>query len=253
MIRLWQKLSRHSKFLLEDIFAFISSPICPGCECNIESNRRPLCDKCNYELRGSFHGDGPLCLRCRAPEGISCACSVDEKYPTPRFYYWSQYTELMRALLHRFKFEGEQRLGQYLTSIAWDIMADRLVCLKFDRIVVVPMRVNDKRERGFNQTELIAQIISEKMAQKPSFNLLIKIKSTRLQAKLGADERWSNVRDVFRVDAVNHLTGESILLIDDIITTGATCYEASRALYEAGASKVTVFAIACADDLGRKS
>jgi competence protein ComFC len=111
-------------------------------------------------------------------------------------------------------------------------------------IIPVPMIKRDKRKRTFNQTELMANIISQKLAIPAEYELLKKIKPTRLQADLGRDDRWRNVRDAFAVVDESRIAGKSIMLVDDIVTTGATCLEASKALYLAKAKSIVVVSLA---------
>jgi predicted amidophosphoribosyltransferase len=121
MIKLLTELSNRSRFLLDDLFAFISSPLCSGCGQNLENNHLPLCESCRAQLAGEFHGDGPVCLSCHAPRAISCECLIDNKYPMPQMLFWSDYTETIRALIHKFKFEGDNKLGIHLCNLALGI------------------------------------------------------------------------------------------------------------------------------------
>jgi ComF family protein len=253
MKRLLTEIGNKSRLFFEDLFAFISSPLCLNCGNALENGRLPLCQSCRDLLCDEFHGEGPICLVCHAPAGIACSCEIDNKFPMPKMYFWGGYTEIMRALIHRFKFEGEQKLGQYLCRMALDVMRDRLAAAKSDYIIPVPLRPHDKRCRGFNQTELIAREVAEEINAVMRPDVLIKTKTTRLQAKLTATERWTNVTDVFAVHGGTNFSGKSILLIDDIVTTGATCHEAAKALYQAGAETITVFALACADVKGSQN
>ena len=128
-----------------------------------------------------------------------------------------------QELVHRFKFEGQYKLGQYLTEIALDILCERMYELKLDYVIPVPMIKTDKRKRGYNQTELIASVVSKKLGTPLESGLLRKIKKTEMQADLGARQRWENIKDAFAVEDNNILEGKSLLLVDDIVTTGATC------------------------------
>jgi competence protein ComFC len=247
MIRLLSEISSRSRLFLDDLFAFISSPLCSGCGQNLENNHLPLCDSCRTQLSAVFHGEGPVCLTCHAPQAVSCKCSIDNKYITPQMLYWSDYTDTIRNLIHGFKFQGDKKLGYHLTEMALQITRDRLLAIDCDIIVPIPLRPIDKRHRGFNQTELIASEISRLLNIPLETDLLIKTRNTKLQANLTAKERWLNVKGIFSVQNKNSLQGQSVLLVDDIVTTGATCMEAARALYDAGAENITVFALACAD------
>jgi ComF family protein len=168
-------------------------------------------------------------------------------YLMPQMLFWSDYTDTIRALIHRFKFEGENKLGIHLCDMALRIMADRLRGIKYDMVIPIPLRHNDKRQRGFNQSELIAAEVARMLGIPMKNDILQKSRHTKLQANLSAKNRWLNVKDVFAVRTEISLSGQSVLLVDDIVTTGATCVEASKALYDAGAEKILVFALACAD------
>jgi len=241
MSELLNNIKEKTRFLLDDFFAFISTPRCPGCGELLENPRFPLCPACETNL--AFAGDGPVCLICRSPQGVSCGCQKNRTETIPRLYYWATYTPVIRELIHQFKFEGQLELGKYLTSTALDAVSDRLAGREFDYIIPVPMLKRDKRKRSFNQTESIARVVSDRFNIPVDTNILKKVKKTRLQAGLGRDERWDNIWGAFAVNDESYPDGGSCLLVDDIVTTGATCWEAAKALYTAGVNKITVFAL----------
>lgn len=247
MLKLLSELNNRSRLLLDDLFAFISSPLCSGCGFNLENNHLPLCETCSSGLLRDFHGEGPVCLICHAPQAVNCECAIDVHFPMPQMYYWSDYTDTIKSLIHGFKFQGDLKLGQFLIDMALNVMRERISMIDCDIIAPIPLRQNDKRHRGFNQSDIIAEKIACILKAPTNPNLLYKTKHTRLQANLSAKERWLNVKDIFAVVDARSLKGKSVLLVDDIVTTGATCMEASKALYRAGAEKISVFALACAD------
>lgn len=238
-----QNLSQKAEYFLEDLLAFISVPDCLGCGETLENHRLPLCDTCDNDLKRAFPGEGPVCLICRCPAPKECTCHNDKPLPVPQLFYWGNYDDVVREIIHRFKFEGQYKLGRYLTKIALDIIYERIYNKKLDIVIPVPMLKKDKRKRGFNQAELIADVVSQKINIPVEPELLQKIRKTERQLKLGADERWQNIKDAFAVDDGEKLKGRSLLLVDDIVTTGATSWESTKALYKAGAEKVTVFSL----------
>jgi len=236
-----KNLTEKANHLLDDLFAFISTPRCAGCGNLLDSPRQPLCPTCGSNL--SFPGDGPVCLICRSPQGIKCNCGKQNECDVPRLYYWCTYTEIIRRLIHQFKFESQYKIGQYVTTIALNAVIDRISTQKFDLIIPIPMLKRDIHKREFNQTELIAREVSRQLDIPVVIDILRKIKPTKLQANLGRKERWQNIKGAFDVANDNRLTGKSCLLIDDIVTTGATCLEAAQVLYSHKAALVTVFAL----------
>ena len=241
MKKLLSNLVNKANFFTDEIFAFISEPECPGCKNILTNPHLVLCDNCQTNL--SFPGDGPVCLICRCPEGVSCRCHLEKNTYIPQLFYWSSYTEVVRDLIHQFKFGGLSELGKYLTIKAFEPLSEKFQKINFDYIVPVPMTKHDKHQRGYNQTELIAETVSHSLNIPAKLNILKKVKKTKLQANLGAEDRWKNIVGAFSVDNSSEVKGQSILLVDDIVTTGATCLESSKQLYFAGAERVTVFAL----------
>ncbi|MCD6163514.1 MAG: ComF family protein [candidate division Zixibacteria bacterium] len=241
MKNLLNSLREKTSYCLDEIFAFISAPACPGCHEYMENPHNPLCDDCRKHL--DFSGDGAVCLICKCPEGIACRCRVEKKFNVPRMYYWGLYADVVRELIHQFKFDGHNELGRYLTKIAMDKLYNRMQGISFDYIIPVPMLKKDINNRGFNQTHIIAEDVSERLAIPVEYDILRKVKKTELQANLSASERWTNIADAFAVDDSANLKGRRVLLIDDIVTTGATCCECAKALYAAGVKDVAVFAL----------
>jgi ComF family protein len=231
-----------ANYVLEDIFAFISAPMCPGCGNILENPRLALCPSCDDKL--DFAGDGPICMLCRSPSGIECNCGKGQRFRIPELYYWAPYNDLVRLLIHKFKFEGQTELGRYLIKKALARLSGRLLKQGFDIIIPIPMIKRDKKRRSFNQSELIAENISALSDIPMNFDSLKKIKPTRLQADLGREDRWHNVTGAFSIENSEPINGRLVLLVDDIVTTGATCLEAAEALYSSGAKSVTVFSIA---------
>ncbi len=242
MPRILDSLRTNAGRLLDDVFAFISAPRCPACEEPLEHPRTPLCPNC--ECKFIYTGDGPVCLLCRKPAELKCDCATGYDFDIPQLYYWATYTDIVRALIHRFKFHRQMKLGEYLTGKALDSLHRRLLSAEFDMIVPIPMLKRDIKTRTFNQTELIAKTLSEKLGRPCEFEILRKIKPTRFQADLGREERWSNIVGAFNIENIGAVKGKSVLLVDDIVTTGATTIEATRVLHKADVKNVTVFAIA---------
>ena len=143
MKKLLNKLIEKSEYLIEELFAFISVPRCADCNVLLENPHTPLCDSCQQSFK--FHGDGPVCLICRCPEGISCNCNDDKETEIPELYYWGTYTDTIQKLIHQFKFEGRQKLGDYLTYAALDSLGKRIKSTHFDTIISVPMIKKDIR------------------------------------------------------------------------------------------------------------
>lgn len=115
---------------------------------------------------------------------------------------------------------------------------------QFDFMVPIPLHPTRKRERGYNQSFLLASQLSRIFNINLNINLLIKTKNTKNQSLLSKKERWTNITGAFKIKNPNEVNNKSILLIDDLLTTGATSSEAAKALKSAGAKTVGVFTLA---------
>lgn len=147
-----------------------------------------------------------------------------------------------RLTLHRLKFRGKRGLSRPIGRL----MAETAESLdrSFDAVVWVPMTKEKERERGYDQSRLLARETAKALGL-PCLPLLEKVRETSVQHLLSKGERAKNVKGAFRGSA--EAAGKRLLLVDDILTTGATLRECARALYAAGAAEITGLCAAEAD------
>ena len=149
----------------------------------------------------------------------------------------------MRKLIHLFKFEGVRTLQKPLGSLLAQALPREL---SFDAIVPMPLHWRKRWQRGFNQSELLAREIGRRW-HVPVRALVRRRKSTMPQAGLTSAQRRKNVEGAFKSGKRSPLKGMRLLLIDDVLTTGATASACARALKRAGAAQVTFLALARRD------
>lgn len=189
----------------------------------------------------------PRCLLCCKPGHVNAEhlCAACAKLPPERVYRFfavsarrqaytlecrapMRYRDPFRQTLQRFKFRNETALAEPLAGrMAMSMNPDKT----FDCIVPVPISRERLKARGYNQSALLARALAEKTGI-PYLEHLEKTVDNRPQHRLSAKEREKNVRGVYRA---GDCTGLRILLVDDIVTTGATVRECARTLYTAGA------------------
>ena len=196
---------------------------------------------------------GPeLCLSCLT--AIPAAERESAKWIFPLYDY--RHPGIKKSLW-LFKYQGKKRLAGIFAEILYEKISEELAELgpmeNFSQPILIPIPLSGKRyrERGFNQAELICRelIKINEMRQgrylKLENNILKKPKDTEHQARIkDRRERLKNMRGTFAVKTSEFVRGKNIILIDDILTTGATLSEARRVLKEAGARKVIAFTIA---------
>ncbi len=156
-------------------------------------------------------------------------------------FTYGSYEGSLRKLIHVFKFGGVTPLAKpFGNFLALALPRER----RFDAIVPMPLHWRRRWERGFNQAELLANEISRRW-NVPVLRVVKRLRATVPQAGLTNAKRRANVRGVFK--ATRRLDGTRILLVDDVLTTGATAAACARALKRAGASRVAVLTLARTD------
>lgn len=153
-----------------------------------------------------------------------------------------EFSPVFQQLIHLLKYERFTSLARlFAQSLA------EFIPLNFDMVTAVPLNEVRMKERGYNQSALIARHLSEITRIPFNDNVLKRVRNTPSQTKLSRSERQQNVKDAFAVTC--DVEGMRILLIDDVITTGSTLNECARVLKEAQANQVTIAAMATPVDL----
>ena len=207
--------------------------LCRGCFAKIEKNKAPFCAKCGQSLTHTQFENG-VCNKCRRkPFAFSRAWSA------------CYYEGVLKDLIHRFKYEHNPKLARLLAQpLAGFIQEYKIPLEKFDCCIPMPLHPIRLREREFNQAQLLAEEIGGNFNLQILRGALSKIKNTRPQTDLKEKERFSNIKGAFAVQDETMIKGKTILLLDDLITTGATASEASATLINAGAKDVCVLTLA---------
>ncbi len=154
---------------------------------------------------------------------------------------------LVQQLLHNLKYKGMKAIGTDLGAMAADRMLHSGFYSHITGIVPVPMHVVKKKQRGYNQSEVIALKISEELNIPLMSDILIKNKSTVTQTHKGRQDRLENIKGSFTCRKNENLSGHHLLLIDDVATTGATLEACIQTLQEAGSPDISVFTVAIAE------
>ncbi|MDP3784946.1 MAG: ComF family protein [bacterium] len=163
-----------------------------------------------------------------------------------RFLSYGLYRDrILREALRRFKYHGIHILSHPLSQMLHDLLKPGLSSLPKETLILpIPASPERRRERGYNQAELLAEGLSEKISLPCRADILLKIKNTPSQTSLSRRERLFNIKDSFTIQNPEELLGKTILLVDDISTTGATLSEAARVLKQAGAKEVIGLVVA---------
>lgn len=232
---------------IERLFQFLLPPQCHCCEKFLEEGQKGICSDCLSKIQWI---EPPFCSVCGTPfiskevETHPCgACMTRKKYFTMARALGC-YEGSLKEAIHRWKYQEKT----YLTSFWGDWMAEGLYhywdSKMFDLLIPVPLHTQRLRERGFNQALLLVKVLSRRTGIPYRNRVLQKIRPTLPQVHLSGVERERGVRGSFHINGREALEGKSILLVDDVYTTGATVNECSKVLLAGGAERVDVLTLA---------
>ena len=154
------------------------------------------------------------------------------------------YETIILNAIHQFKYGNNISVGSMLASFMADFSFPGVGFIGYSLIIPVPLHIKRLRQRGFNQSLILAQSLAKKWQIPVNFSLLKRHKFTLTQTGLNKDERKQNIKGAFEVNNKKIISGKNIILVDDVYTTGATINECAKTLIKAGAQKVTVLTLA---------
>ncbi len=223
--------------LLNDFFALFFPNFCFGCSDGLAKGEEILCTRCLAELpRLDYYqsDDNPIVNRFigRVP--------VKHGWALLKF----QKAGIVQNLLHQLKYNNHPEIGEKLGKILSLNIAGGGYDKEFDLLVPVPLHKRRRRTRGYNQSAMIAKGMSEVLQIPHSDIIVTRVTATKTQTKKSKMERWENVNYAFQVNEADLVSGKRILVIDDVITTGATIEACAKCLLEAGAKEISIACLA---------
>jgi competence protein ComFC len=231
--------------LKDDILDFVYPQSCPICQRPLAREEREICRECWESLARL---PAPFCPYCKCfledsmtLRNHSCPClSPPENKKIMAVRSLGTFDDYYQKLIHRFKYQKKVPLGKHLAQGLGEVLSRENEFADCDLIIPVPLHPARRRERGFNQSEILAEGIYQVSGIPIGKNILTRRKNTKDQTYLNAQQRAENVKDAFAVSQLESIDGKSVILVDDVITTGATLNECAEVLLQAGAK--TVFA-----------
>jgi ComF family protein len=220
----------------ESVSGLLQPYFCPDCRAAVMPLEHPLCPRCGVMFKGRS-GEDHLCSRC-----------LEQPPPFHMARAAFAYDRSLVDVIHCFKYKGKTQLAGPLGILLWRTFLRYWGDGTVDLILPVPLHGRRLRQRGFNQADLLVRgwkTLARHSALPPVASAVLRrTRTTRPQAGLGRRERESNIREAFRVRHPERVRGRHVLLIDDVVTTGATVGECARQLLASGAGRVDVLALA---------
>lgn len=205
-------------------------------------SKHPWCEQCQAEMK-AMQGALPICDYCgKYLETGAGFCHECSQKP-PQFNIAravGPYEEPYRIAVKVFKFLGRKYLAKKMGDMMTEVLKNEPRYWPIDIVIPVPISLGNLRQRGFNQTELLARQIARRLKIEMNSDILVRIKETPSQRELTKEEREKNLLCAFEIKDNGKIYRKNILLVDDVYTTGSTIRECSRVLLEAGAGRVSV-------------
>lgn len=210
-------------------------PVCPFCG---KISPEGICEKCRMKI---VYISEPRCRKCGKPlknetEEFCPDCKEHTSFLTGGLNLWL-HTEPVSGALYRFKYHNRRNYGKIFAGELAAHYGGQLRDWEIEEILPVPLHISRRRKRGFNQSEIIARELAEITGIPVRTDVLFRVKRTSPQKSLGKKERQANLKGAFAVSRA-WKPCKTVLLIDDIYTTGATLDRAAKMLRKAGVQNV---------------
>lgn len=228
--------------MFDDLLSLLFPESCYACDGAMARGEKFICTSCSIKLPytdSHVHGATELNPFQRRFWG-----KVPVRYSFAYLHFVPK--GRVQRLLHKLKYKGAQELGEHLGHRYGSLLSEYNYNDQFDLIIPVPLHKYKLRRRGYNQSECFAKGLAATMDLTCQGNGLIRTKETETQTRKNRLDRWQNVEQVFHVKQKEAIQNKRILLVDDVMTTGATLEACAVALLAAGAQEVSVVTIAAA-------
>ena len=213
--------------------------ICTGCGSDLLKAEDLLCLQCIHELPHTEfekYANNPI-------ERIFYG-RINVEAAHAGFYFSKE--ELMQTLVHDFKYKGNKDIGIYLSKMMAEKMMDSGRFKNIDYLIPLPLFADKEFKRGFNQAKIICDGMSEVMNVPVLANNVTRIRFTETQTKKHRTERWDNVAESFKVENPEPLRNKHIMMVDDVITTGATLEACAQKIAAIEGTKISIVTLTTA-------
>lgn len=223
--------------ILEDFISLFYPRYCRGCLNSLVKGEDLICTQCLLEMPKSYyhlHSDNPFFQKFRG------------RLPLEHVMTLFKFTKDSRVqhVLHALKYKQQPEIGEMLGRIYGKDLLEANYSRAFDLIVPVPLHVSRRKLRGYNQSEEFGKGLSQILDVPCNDTYMVRAAKTETQTHKTKLSRWENVNRIFEVINPGSIAGKRVLLVDDVVTTGATLEACGEALLGAGCRQLSIACIA---------
>ncbi|HTV58692.1 MAG TPA: ComF family protein [Verrucomicrobiae bacterium] len=219
-------------------------PICEKCLASIRVIEGPVCEACGRPSAPGLKAGGGETAGAEPAAGRLCRVCRGDFFSFRRARSYAEYADVAVSAIQLLKYEEVTRLGEFFGAKLAEVALREKEAFAADVVVPVPLHADRRRERGYNQAELIARPVARRLGVGLGSYLLVRKLPRPAQLLLTRAERWKSVRGAYATREGIRVDKLRVLLVDDVMTTGATLEACARALKNAGAAEVVALTVA---------
>ena len=213
--------------------------LCTGCGSDLLKEQNLLCIKCMHNLP---HTNFAVFANNQIEKDFWGRIPLTAAYS--QFYFSKEF--LIQHLIHHIKYKGDTKIGFYLGEMMGKTLLNSNRFSTIDALIPLPLFADKEHKRGYNQATVICNGISAVMNIPVLNNAVIRQQATQTQTRKHRTERWENVKDSFKVAKANEISGKHLLLVDDVVTTGATLEACGHVILQVANVKLSMATLAYA-------
>lgn len=225
--------------LLIDFFDLLFPILCLGCRKTLGANEEVLCTKCRISMPETYYHQEAYKL--------DTLNKFAGKVPIQFSASYVFFTKggIVQKLIHAIKYKGQKEAAKEVAKwYGYQLVSESNLVNKIDVLIGVPLHKNRFQQRGYNQADWIAKGLSEALNVPMRSDVLVRIRFNESQTRKNRLERWENVKTVFAVSNPKEIKDKRIVLVDDVLTTGATLEACAIVLLNAGCKSVGILTLA---------
>lgn len=225
--------------MINDFINLLFPKVCFACSTPLLRSEKIICLSCRFSLpKTGFH--------TTENSAIDKVFYGRVKIEKAAAYYYFNKGSKVQKLIHQFKYKGGKEIGEYIGELYGAELKNSLWYNNIDYIIPIPLHPKKKKKRGYNQSDYFAKGLAKSLNTTALTNNLIRHVNTKTQTKKTRFKRWENVDEIFGIRNKNVLKNKTILLVDDVVTTGATLEAAAQLLLKNEVNKILISTMAIA-------
>ena len=226
--------------MLQDLLAVWFPHCCWGCGLSLPKKEQWLCVYCQAQLpKTYFEGDKNNLLKLMMRQHLP----VKSAYAP---FYFAQNNPIQK-LLHALKYQGKPKIGDWMAKQCYALLPQHHLLKQCDAVVPVPLHPKREKQRGYNQSARFGHYWAKQLGVPFLSNMLLRKNVTKTLVRMSRKERWKEVKNAFDIETNTNY--KHLLLVDDVITTGATLTACGNALLEQATQKISVLGMAYAQNI----